>query len=54
MYRIKLEVRKNATTAQIVWWYCAGADPASNFRGWGQFPQNLVVNLITGSQLQER
>ena len=53
MYRIKLEVRKNATTARIVWWYCAEADPASNFRG-RQFPQNLVVNLITGSQLQER
>jgi len=33
MYRIKLEVRENETTAQFVWWYYAGADPASNFRG---------------------
>jgi len=33
MYRIKLEVRENETTAQIAWWYCAGADPPSNFSG---------------------
>jgi len=50
MHRIKLEVRENETTAQIDWWHCAGTDPSSNFRG-GQLPQNLVFNLITGSQL---